>query len=157
MIPLEEVSSWRESQQKAGKTVVATNGCFDILHVGHLRYLSEAAKLGDVLIIGVNSDASVSELKGPDRPVTPEEDRAELLCGLKCVTEAAIFHDVRATEFLMLTAPDIYVKGGDYKVSDLNADEVAAVQAAGGKIEILPLVPGKSTTAVLDRVHSTSP
>ncbi|MDR0533206.1 MAG: D-glycero-beta-D-manno-heptose 1-phosphate adenylyltransferase [Verrucomicrobiales bacterium] len=150
-ITLEQLPFWRSEQRKKGKKVVATNGCFDILHVGHLRYLEEAKKLGDTLIVGLNSDASTRQLKGPTRPINHENDRAELLAALKPVDFVCIFPDVRATQFLDLVQPDIYVKGGDYTEAQLDQDEVNAVKKHGGQIHILKLIPGKSTTNIINK------
>lgn len=151
ILTLEQLPHWRQEQRRLGRKVVATNGCFDILHVGHLRYLQEAKKLGDTLIVGVNSDASTRQLKGPTRPINGEADRAELLASLKPVDFVCVFPDVRATGFLDLAQPDIYAKGGDYTEEQLDQDEVAAVKKHGGKIHILKLVPGKSTTNVVNK------
>ena len=154
IIPLAEAAAFRATLRQAGRRVVATNGCFDLLHVGHLRYLTQARERGDFLWIGLNADASVRELKGPSRPVNIEADRAEVLAALRVVDAVTIFPEMRAVRFLEAVAPDLYVKGGDYKPETLDADERAAVAAGGGTIEILPLVPGKSTTATLARIQS---
>ncbi|MDR2462443.1 MAG: phosphoribosylglycinamide formyltransferase [Verrucomicrobiales bacterium] len=151
ILTLEQLPLWRQKQRALGRTVVATNGCFDILHVGHLRYLQEAKKLGDTLIVGVNSDASTRQLKGPTRPVNAEADRAELLAALKPVDTVSVFPEVRATRFLNLVQPDIYVKGGDYAEDQLDQDEVASVKKHGGKIHILKLIPGRSTTNIINQ------
>ena len=150
----EKLAGWREGHQKAGRRVVATNGCFDLLHVGHVRFLSEAKKRGDVLVVGVNGDKSVKELKGAGRPVNGEADRAEVVAGLGCVDAVVIFSEKRATEFLRLVKPEVYVKGGDYEVGRLDADEVSVVKEAGGRVEILPLTPGRSTSAVLQKLKT---
>ncbi len=152
IVPLDEAAAFRARLRGEGRRVVATNGCFDLLHVGHLRYLKQARERGDFLWIGLNADASVRELKGPDRPVNTEADRAEVLAALRVVDAVTIFPEVRAVRFLRAVAPDLYVKGGDYQPETLDADERAAVAEGGGKIEILPLVPGKSTTATLQKI-----
>lgn len=149
-----ELADWRRSEKSAGRCVVVTNGCFDLLHVGHVRFLREARSLGDTLVVGLNGDASVRELKGTGRPVNPETDRAEVLAALGCVDAVVIFPEKRATRFLEAVQPDLYVKGGDYRPEDLDADEQAAVKKAGGRIEVLKLTPGKSTTAVLQKAKS---
>jgi rfaE bifunctional protein nucleotidyltransferase chain/domain len=136
----------------ANKKIVATNGCFDILHPGHVRYLEQARALGDVLFVGINSDASVKGLKGPNRPINSEQDRAEVLAALRSVDYVTVFSEPTAGEFLQVLKPDIYAKGGDYAVSDL--PETPVVEAAGGKVVILDLVPGKSTTATIARMQS---
>jgi len=134
--------------------VVATNGCFDLLHVGHVRFLQEAKKRGDLLIVGVNGDRSVRELKGEGRPVNGEVDRAEVVAGLGCVDAVVIFPEKRATEFLRAVRPEVYVKGGDYQADQLDKDEVVAVKDGGGEVQVLALTPGRSTTAVLKKLKT---
>ncbi|MFZ5806515.1 MAG: adenylyltransferase/cytidyltransferase family protein [Verrucomicrobiota bacterium] len=151
IIPITALAEWRQKQKK---TIVATNGCFDILHVGHLRYLKEARLLGDRLVVGLNGDASVQALKGAERPINPEAHRAELLAALNVVDAVVIFPEKRATHFLSILKPHIYVKGGDYTVDQLDSEEVAAVKGGGGEIKILPLVPGQSTTEFLKKISS---
>lgn len=135
---------------RAGRTVVFTNGCFDILHVGHLRYLEAAKTLGDVLVVGVNSDVSVRGLKGPDRPVVGEKERAEMVAGLKPVDYVVIFCEATPVETIEVLRPDVHVKGGDYGPDDL--PEAATVRSYGGRVVIVPFVPGASTTEILARV-----
>ena len=135
-----------------GKRLVVTNGCFDLMHLGHVTYLETARNHGDALLVGVNSDAAVRVLKGPERPVTPEADRAAVLAALASVDGVCIFAESTATRFLAAAQPDIYVKGGDYTLNTLNQDERRTVEAAGGKIVIIPFVPGKSTTAMLKKI-----
>ena len=132
-----------------GKRLVFTNGCFDLLHVGHVRYLQAARALGDALAIAVNGDASVRALKGPSRPINPEADRAEVLAALGCVDYVVIFPEVRLTNVIRLVRPQIYAKGGDYTRETLNPEERDALDAAGAQIRFLPLVPGRSTTNIL--------
>jgi len=138
--------------RKEGKRLVVTNGCFDLLHPGHVTYLEAARNLGDALLIGLNSDASVRELKGPERPLNPEQDRAAVVAALESVNGLCIFHERTATRFLSVAQPDIYVKGGDYALDSLNQDERRTVETAGGRIVIMPLVPGSSTTALLEKL-----
>ena len=139
------------SQHKAQKkTVVFTNGCFDILHAGHVRYLNAAGELGDILIIGLNSDSSVSALKGPTRPVNIEDDRAEVIAGLEAVDHIVIFNDATAERLVALIKPDIYVKGGDYTVDKLPEAQVAA--AYGGKTVLIPEVPGRSSSNIIKKI-----
>ena len=132
--------------------IIATNGCFDILHAGHVSYLKRAAQLGDQLIVGINSDASVRQLKGPTRPINNQEDRCRVVQALRCVHKAFIFEGTRATDFLSWLKPDIWVKGGDYTLESLDPDEVNAVRAYGGDIMILPLLVGYSTTSILAKL-----
>ncbi len=152
IIPFEKLSAWRETLRASGRKLVVTNGCFDILHAGHVTYLEAARACGDALLVGLNSDESVRRLKGPGRPVNDEHDRATVLAALECVDAVCIFHDSEATRFLELARPDVWVKGGDYTLETLNQTERRLVERLGGKIIILPLVPGKSTTALLERV-----
>lgn len=134
------------------KKIVFTNGCFDLLHVGHVRYLQEARKLGDYLFIGVNSDASVKRLKGKDRPIQNENDRAEILAALGCVDGVAIFTEDTADNIIKQVKPHIFVKGGDWKVQDIK--EAPTVQALGGEVYSLQLVEGKSTTKLIEKAKS---
>ena len=134
-----------------GRRLVFTNGVFDLLHVGHVRYLQTARALGDALLVAVNGDASVRALKGPSRPINPQEDRAEVLAALACVDFVTIFHTERVTELVRTIRPQVYAKGGDYTIDSLDAGERAALEEVGAEIRILPLVAGKSTTAILER------
>jgi len=152
ILALNEVAAYREKLQKRGRKVVATNGCFDLLHVGHLKYLTEARAQGDFLWVGLNGDASVRELKGPNRPLVPESDRAELLAAWRVVDAVTIFPEVRATVFLRVVQPDVYVKGGDYTEASLNAEEAEALRECGAQIKIVGLVPGKSTTNLVKKM-----
>jgi rfaE bifunctional protein nucleotidyltransferase chain/domain len=154
ILTLDEVSAFRAKLRKEGRMVVATNGCFDLLHVGHLRYLTEARAFGDFLWVGLNGDASVSNLKGPNRPIVPQADRAELLAAWRIVDAVTIFPDVRATAFLRAVQPDIYVKGGDYTPESLNPEEAAALRECGARIEIVHQVPGKSTTSLVAKMQT---
>lgn len=146
----EEAATLIESLKTQGKKVVFTNGCFDILHVGHLRYLEQAREQGDILVVGVNSDASVKRLKGPTRPINSELDRAEMLAGLKAVDYTVIFTEDTPVEIIEELKPSIHVKGGDYKKEDLPETEV--VERNGGEVRILMLVDGKSTTNVVNKI-----
>jgi rfaE bifunctional protein nucleotidyltransferase chain/domain len=136
-----------------GRTMVFTNGCFDLLHVGHVRYLAAARKLGDLLVVGLNSDDSVRELKGPSRPLNSEEDRAEVLAALSSVDHVVVFDEKRASAIIRELKPDVYAKGGDYTAETLDPDEVAVLQEIGARIEILPLIRGKSTTNLLEAIR----
>ncbi len=139
-----------------GRLLVFTNGCFDLLHVGHVRYLQAARRLGSALLVALNGDASVRALKGPSRPVNVQADRAEVLAALECVDYVTIFDEPRVTEVIRGVRPGLYVKGGDYTVDSLDPGERAALEAVGARIEILGLVPGKSTTGLLERMGADS-
>ena len=136
-----------------GKTIVFTNGCFDIIHTGHVRYLAAARRLGDLLVVGLNGDESVRELKGEGRPVNSQEDRAEVMAALEAVDYVIVFTEKRVDNLLREVRPHVYAKGGDYTVSSLDPGEVAALEEIGATIRILPLVPGKSTTQVLKAIQ----
>jgi len=153
IVSLEELPTWREALREAGQRLVVTNGCFDLLHAGHVTYLEQAATLGDVLLIGCNGDESVRQLKGPSRPLNSEADRAVVLAALESVGAVAVFPEKRADNFLRLAKPDVYVKGGDYTPETLDADERAVVESGGGEVVIIPFVPGKSTTSIIERMN----
>lgn len=152
IIAWDQLAVWRQAFRAAGKKLVVTNGCFDILHLGHVTYLEKARNYGDALLIGVNGDEAVRGLKGAGRPVNSESDRAAVLAALQSVDGVCIFTDATATKFLAAAQPDIYVKGGDYTLETLNQDERRAVESAGGKIVLVPFVPGKSTTGLLEKI-----
>ncbi len=152
IITWDKLSEWRKAVRASGKQLVVTNGCFDILHLGHVTYLENARNFGDALLIGVNSDAAVRGLKGAGRPVNSETDRAAILAALQSVDGVCVFTDTAATKFLAAAQPDIYVKGGDYTLETLNQDERRAVESSGGKIVLVPFVPGKSTTSLLEKI-----
>ena len=135
----------------AGRRLVFTNGCFDLLHAGHVRYLREARALGDALVVALNSDESVRELKGPTRPVNGEADRAEVMSALECVDFVTVFGEKRVDGLIREVRPQVYAKGGDYTLETLDAGERGALEAAGTEIRLLGLVPGRSTTAILAR------
>lgn len=149
-----ELGEIRDEMEKRGKKLVFTNGCFDLLHAGHVRYLQQARELGDALLVAVNGDASVRALKGPERPLNPEEDRTEVLCALECVDFVTIFPTVRVTDVIRTVKPHIYAKGGDYTPESLDREEYAALVEAGSKIEILALVPGRSTTNIIKKMSA---
>jgi rfaE bifunctional protein nucleotidyltransferase chain/domain len=139
-----------------GQTVVLTNGCFDLLHVGHAWYLQQARALGDLLIVGLNSDASTRRLKGPRRPLTPQDERAAVLAALACVDYVTIFEENTAEALVVRLRPAIYVKGGDYAATPAAAGkalpEAAVVQGYGGRVEVLPYLPGHSTSELIARI-----
>jgi D-glycero-beta-D-manno-heptose 1-phosphate adenylyltransferase len=152
LISWDQLPAWRKAMRDSGRQVVATNGCFDILHAGHVTYLEAARNLGDALLVGLNGDASVRGLKGNGRPVNSEADRAAVLAALESVDCVCIFNEPQATRFLEASHPDIYVKGGDYTLETLDQTERRIIEQAGGRIVIVPLVPGKSTSALLERI-----
>ena len=152
IIAWEKLPEWRAALQAAGRRLVVTNGCFDLLHTGHVTYLESARNLGDALLVGLNSDAAVRALKGAERPLNSEADRAAVLAALESVDAVCVFREKAATRFLEAARSDIYVKGGDYTLETLNQEERRAVERAGGKIVLLPLVPGKSTTSLLQKI-----
>jgi D-glycero-beta-D-manno-heptose 1-phosphate adenylyltransferase len=152
IIAWDRLPEWRASVRADGRKLVVTNGCFDLLHLGHVTCLETARNLGDALLVGVNSDDSVRQLKGPNRPVTGEHDRAAILAALESVSAVCVFAEPTATRFLAAARPDVYVKGGDYTLDTINQEERRAVEEAGGRIVIVPVVPGKSTTATLEKV-----
>ena len=144
--------SWRAGLKSAGKKLVATNGCFDLLHLGHVTYLEAARNQGDALLVGVNGDSGVQQLKGPGRPINNEHDRAAVLAALAAVDGVFIFQELRAVQFLSMAQPDIYVKGADYTLETINQEERRAVEQAGGRIVFIPFVPGKSTSALVEKI-----
>jgi rfaE bifunctional protein nucleotidyltransferase chain/domain len=146
----EQLAAVRDEFAAAGKRLVFTNGCFDLLHVGHVRYLQAARALGDALLVAVNGDVSVRALKGPTRPINNEQDRAEVLGALGCVDYLTLFHTERVTDLVRVIRPQVYAKGGDYTVASLDDGERTALQSVGAEIQILPLVPGKSTTNIIE-------
>jgi rfaE bifunctional protein nucleotidyltransferase chain/domain len=151
-VGIDELARISEEMRSAGKKLVVTNGCFDLLHVGHVRYLEAARSLGDALAVGVNGDASVRELKGQGRPLNSERDRAEVLAALRSVDSVAVFPEARATTFLERVRPAVYVKGGDYKPETLHPEERAVLERIGAEIEIIPFEQGYSTTTLIDRM-----
>lgn len=148
-----DLGPWRKKLRQAGKKLVVTNGCFDLLHLGHVTYLEHARQQGDVLLVGVTNDANVRALKGEGRPLNSAEDRAAVLAALESVDGVYVFPEFDARAFLTTVAPDVYVKGGDYTIDTINQDERRMLEAAGVKIVILPVVPGKSTSALLEKIH----
>jgi len=153
VVDWEAAARWVKEVQSAGHKVVFTNGCFDLLHVGHVNYLEAARELGDALIIGVNTDASVARLgKGRGRPCTPEADRGRILAALACVDRVVLFGEDTPLALITRLAPDILVKGGDYQHDEIVGREV--VLARGGRVVALPFVPGYSTTSLIERIRS---
>lgn len=147
---IEDLENIVKELKLGGKTIVFSNGCFDLLHVGHVRYLEEAKKLGDVMVVGVNSDSSTRDLKGENRPILPENERAEVLAALECIDYVTIFSDKTPESLIGRLKPDIHVKGGDYRLEDLPEKEV--VESYGGKVILLDNVKGKSTKLIIEKI-----
>lgn len=150
---VDAVRDFRDQLDMEGRKLVFTNGCFDLLHAGHVRYLRQARVLGDGLVIALNSDASVRELKGDSRPLNTQEDRAEILMALQSVNGVVVFDEPRVTALIDAIRPHVYVKGGDYTLDSLNVDEKQALERVGASICLLPLVPGRSTTSTIERMQ----
>jgi rfaE bifunctional protein nucleotidyltransferase chain/domain len=143
----------RQQLKKTGKTVVFTNGCFDILHRGHVDYLAKARELGDVLVVGVNTDASVKRLKGPDRPIVQDEDRAAVLAALAVVDYVCLFDEDTPYELIRAVVPDILVKGADWSLGDIVGKDI--VEAAGGAVHTIQFLPNRSTTNIIQKIVQT--
>ena len=152
LLALDALHAWRDEVRASGRRLVATNGCFDLLHLGHVTYLEAARNLGDLLLVGVNGDASVRALKGAGRPVNSEQDRALVLAALESVSAVCVFPEMEALSFLRVARPDIYAKGGDYQHKTL--PERPAVEAYGGQVILIDLVPERSTSALIARVRA---
>jgi len=146
----EALMNEREHLRRAGKELVFTNGVFDILHVGHVRYLTQARELGDALVVAINSDASVRELKGEARPLVSQNDRAEVLAALSSVDYVTVFDDISPRSLIAKLLPDVLVKGGDYTLDQIHGRE--EVEAAGGRVISLPFVDGSSTSQIIERM-----
>lgn len=153
ILSADALAGWRHGLQRSGRTLVATNGCFDVLHAGHVTYLEAARSLGDELLVGLNSDASVRALKGPERPINGEQDRALLLAALGCVSAVTVFGEARSGDFLRRVLPEVYVKGGDYNLETIDQDDRRIVEGAGGRIAFIPFLPGRSTTDLISRIR----
>jgi D-glycero-beta-D-manno-heptose 1-phosphate adenylyltransferase len=152
IIELEDLSDRCEKLRSAGKKIVATNGCFDLLHIGHVRYLQAARSLGDLLVVGLNGDRSVQELKGAGRPITTQSDRAEILAALACVDLVTVFPEMRATKFLAAVRPAVYVKGGDYTPRTLDEEELAILKEIETEIRLIPFETGYSTSGLIEQI-----
>jgi len=155
IMDMDELAKRAKQLRASGKKLVATNGCFDLFHVGHVRYLQAARALGDLLAVGLNGDRSVGELKGIGRPINTERDRAEVLAALECVDLVTIFPEMRATQFISASMPAVYVKGGDYTSETLDADERAILGKIGAEIRIIPFEKGYSTSLMLEKLRKT--
>ena len=155
--PTTRVLNWQQMEvfvraaRAMGRRIVFTNGVFDLLHPGHVRYLQHARSLGDLLIVGLNADSSVRSNKGPNRPITPERERAELLAALECVDAVVVFPQDTPAEIVRLVQPDILVKGADWPADQIVGRDV--VEARGGRVELVPVEQGYSTSAIVDRVR----
>lgn len=150
ILSIDELVIERDRLRAAGDLVVFTNGVFDLLHVGHVRYLGAARSLGSALIVAINSDNAVRGLKGPDRPVTDQDERAEILAALRAVDYVTVFDDLSPRSLIAKLLPDVLVKGGDYKLEEIHGRD--EVEAAGGTVVALPFVEGASTTAMIEKV-----
>jgi D-beta-D-heptose 7-phosphate kinase/D-beta-D-heptose 1-phosphate adenosyltransferase len=144
----------RARLRDAGRKLVFTNGCFDILHVGHVRYLQAARSLGDALVVAINSDNSTRQLKGAQRPIVPQTERAEMLAALECVDFVTIFDELSPRSLIAALLPDVLVKGGDWQLDDIHGRE--EVEAAGGRVLPLPFVAGKSTTNIIEKIKQSA-
>lgn len=155
---MNKILTWSEAEdlsqklQRQNKKIVFTNGCFDLLHIGHVRYLEEAKKLGDILIVGINTDSSVKKLKGPTRPIQNENDRAEILASLKAVDHTVIFDQETPLKLIQTIKPNILVKGGDWKIEQIVGSEF--VLKNGGIVKSLNFVDGRSTTSIIEKSKS---
>jgi D-beta-D-heptose 7-phosphate kinase/D-beta-D-heptose 1-phosphate adenosyltransferase len=150
IVPREAFRALRDSLD--GARIVFTNGCFDLLHSGHLTLLNHAAALGDALVVGLNSDESVRRLKGPERPVVPQQERAQMLAALRCVDFVIVYEETQAVETIRAVRPHLYVKGGDYRRDEI--PEVPLVEALGGEVVLVPHVPDRSTTRLINGVRT---
>ncbi|QQY10167.1 MAG: adenylyltransferase/cytidyltransferase family protein [Candidatus Xiphinematobacter sp.] len=153
ILPLENLAAFAGSVHRQGMRLVLTNGCFDLLHIGHVRYLQQARSLGDFLLVAVNSDASARALKGIERPVNTQEDRAEIIAAIRCVDCVTIFDSLRATQVIREVCPVLYVKGGDYTLDALDQEETTALIEVGAEIRFTPRVFGYSTTTLISRLR----
>ena len=150
----DELLGVRQAVRAAGKSLIFTNGVFDLLHVGHVRYLAEARALGDVLLVAINSDRTVRELKGEGRPLTNESERAEILAALRQVDYVTVFDDISPRSLISQLLPDVLVKGGDYNLDEIHGRE--EVEAAGGRVVSLPFIEGASTSAIIERMKNSN-
>jgi rfaE bifunctional protein nucleotidyltransferase chain/domain len=154
IVSAEQLGTTADEMRAGGRKLVLTNGCFDLLHVGHVRYLQAARRLGDALVVAINGDESTRALKGEGRPLNSEGDRAEVIGALACVDYVVIFAETRVTNVIEKVKPTIYVKGGDYTRETLDAEESAALDRVGAEIRILPFEAGHSTSGLIDQVKT---
>jgi len=155
IISLPELKDLCTRLQRNHKRIVWTNGCYDILHAGHVLYLQKAKETGDVLIVGLNSDESIRAVKGPTRPIVSQGERAIVMAALECVDYVIIFHETSPYSIIETLQPDVYAKGGDYTLDTINQQERRLVEGYGGEIALLPGVAGSSTTAVINKILQT--
>ncbi|MBX9743242.1 MAG: adenylyltransferase/cytidyltransferase family protein [Chthoniobacterales bacterium] len=155
LLSLTQLAALGEKLRHERQRIVFTNGCFDLLHVGHVRYLEQARDQGDLLVVAINSDRSVRSLKGPERPFNHEKDRAEVVAALRCVDYVTIFDDLRTTAVIEVLRPTIYVKGGDYTIETLDPQERAALESCRTEIVLVSLIPGRSTTALASNIAAS--
>jgi rfaE bifunctional protein nucleotidyltransferase chain/domain len=155
LLSQDELLGVREGLRAEGRSLVFTNGVFDLLHVGHVRYLAEARALGDALVVAINSDRTVRELKGDRRPIVNEDERAEILAALRQVDYVTIFDDVSPRSLIARLLPDVLVKGGDYGLDEIHGRK--EVEAAGGRVVSLPFIAGASTTTIIERMKKSRP
>ena len=153
IMTLDQAAEWRESLRRKNLKLVVTNGCFDIMHRGHAEYLCQARNEGDAMLVLLNSDSSIRELKGPSRPIIDEVNRAYMLCSLKCVDAVVLFDTPRCTWQFRVLRPDIYVKGGDYDLDKLNSEEREALLEVGVRFSFIPFVDGFSTTDLIKKIQ----
>jgi len=156
ILTIQQAQQWAARAHRKSLQIVATNGCFDILHFGHVSYLQRAKQLGHLLAIGLNSDISIRALKGPSRPLVPEKQRAAVLAALECVDAVVIFRQPRAHRFFTAVHPDIYVKAGDYRLDTLDPGERELLQSIGTKFKFLPFVRGFSTTGLIEKIKAAN-
>jgi rfaE bifunctional protein nucleotidyltransferase chain/domain len=154
VIPYEQLENWRTALPATSKPLVVTNGCFDILHPGHVFLLEKARAMGKTLLVGLTGDAAIRKLKGPGRPALPEGDRLLILCGFETVSHVCLFPEYDAVAFLEKARPDIYVKGGDYTIETINQDERQLLHSQGVPIEIVPKFEDRSTSTILRKILS---
>ncbi|HOK05267.1 MAG TPA: adenylyltransferase/cytidyltransferase family protein [Victivallales bacterium] len=154
ILSIKKIALLTKKLRKQGLKIVFTNGCFDLIHRGHAEYLMKARTYADFLIVGINSDNSIKKLKGPDRPLCKQEDRAYLLASFYFVDAVVIFNQVRCTKLMKLIKPDIYVKGGDYNINNINQEEKEALLESGTKIKFIPFIGNFSTTFLLNKIKN---
>ncbi|MFH1980527.1 MAG: D-glycero-beta-D-manno-heptose 1-phosphate adenylyltransferase [Pseudomonadota bacterium] len=155
IIPFERIAAVAEGLREKGSRIVFTNGCFDLLHIGHIRYLSAARDCGDCLVVGLNADESVHRIKGPERPVTPEDQRAEVLAALSCVDFITVFSEDTPKRLIAAVRPHVLVKGADWAEADIVGADI--VRADGGDVVRIPVVKDVSTTGIIARIRSAQP